>query len=82
MQYSRILGMVVTTLFGRALHAILMRSIDYAKYGQENGPFEPAPVELELNQREDGFLLDVLQHSNHDVSPLCQDSCRPLGVGF
>jgi hypothetical protein len=54
MQYSRILGMVVTTLFGRALHAILMRSIDYAKYGQENGPFEPAPVELEQDLGDHG----------------------------
>jgi len=32
------------------LHAILMRSIGYAKYGQENGPFGPATVELEYKQ--------------------------------
>ncbi len=48
MRYSKTLDLVVTTLFGGAPHAILMLSIGCAKYGQENGPFGPAAVELEL----------------------------------
>lgn len=43
----KILDLVVTTVFRGAPHAILMLSIGYAKYGQENGPFGPVAVELE-----------------------------------
>ena len=48
MLYLKAKDIVVTTTFGGALHATLMPSISYAKYGQENGPFGPVTVELEV----------------------------------
>ena len=53
MLYLKLKDIVVTTTFEGALHATLMPSISYAKYGQENGPFGPVTVELESQLRPD-----------------------------